>query len=79
MNRRCRPLLCGLAVAVDVARRDGPLAWVSRLLNGREDRADIAGSTTHQQRSENAERRRGAAQVAPAFVIGMKKNMEKCI
>ena len=41
MNRRCRPLLCGVGVAVDVARPDGPLAWASRLLNGREDRADV--------------------------------------
>ena len=56
MNRCCRPLLCGLGVAVDVARPDGLLVWVSRLLNGREDRADVAGSTTHQQRSENADR-----------------------
>ena len=58
VNHRCCPLLCGVGVAVDVARPDGPLAWASQLLNGREDRADVEGegSTTHQQRSENAER-----------------------
>ena len=56
MDRRGCPLLCGLGVAIHVACPDGPLVWASRLLNGREDRADVAGSTTHQQRSENAER-----------------------
>ena len=47
--------------------------WVSWLLNEVEDGVVVACSTTHQQRSENAERGRGVAQVAPAFVMKKKK------
>ena len=47
MDRRCRPLLCGLGDAIDVARPDGPLVWASRLLNGREDRADVQRRLNH--------------------------------
>ena len=74
MNRRCRHFLCGPGVAVDVARPDGPLAWASRLLNRREDRA-VAGSTM----LGKCRALTGSCASRSCVRYWDEKNMEKCV